>query len=139
MERAIVADASAILSVILGEPTANAIRKATSGYFLYSPSCIEYEMCNALSALVKKSSIVSKQAVEAYHEFEKVPLALIAPEFDQSLLLACSEEIYAYDAFYLFCAKKLGVPLLTLDKKLIEVAKECSVEVKPVQGVDYSA
>jgi predicted nucleic acid-binding protein len=130
-------DASAVLSVILGEPAASAVRAAVKDAYFYSASCIEFEMGNALSALVKRNAISAVQAVEAYKEFLKVPVASIVPDIADSLAFAASMGIYAYDAYYLYCAKHMNVPLLTLDKKLAAAAMLCGVKTVPVEGVKY--
>ena len=44
--------------------------------------------------------------------------------------------IYAYDAYLIRCARKYGVPLMTLDRDLERVAKGMGVEVVEVEVVE---
>jgi len=45
------------------------------------------------------------------------------------LTLAIQFNIYAYDAYFLQCAKSLSRPLFTLDKQMKQVATELNIEL----------
>lgn len=47
---------------------------------------------------------------------------LVDVDFNNALEFCAQENHYAYDMFYLDCAVKNRCPLLTLDKKLSEIA-----------------
>jgi predicted nucleic acid-binding protein len=46
-----------------------------------------------------------------------------------ALELASRKDIYAYDASFIECALRMGVPLLTLDRRLSLVAKETGIVI----------
>jgi predicted nucleic acid-binding protein len=54
-------------------------------------------------------------------------------ELASSLELANAFGIYAYDAYLLRCAEKYRLPLLTLDKRLVQAAKDKGISVLEVE------
>ena len=120
----IMIDASAILAVLLNEKEKVSIVEKTKDTVLFAPGCIEYEIGNAISALNKRKLLGIPDGILVWHEFCKIPLRQIIPTFSESILLAGSESIYAYDAYYLSCAEQLKLPLLTLDGTMKAIAKK---------------
>ena len=51
-----------------------------------------------------------------------------AEEFKEVMKLAAQLDLTFYDASYLYLAKKIGMPLVTEDKELLEKAKNASVK-----------
>jgi len=47
----------------------------------------------------------------------------------EALKIAIDNNIYAYDAYFLQCAKSLSCPLLTLDKNMKMIAKKIGISV----------
>ena len=128
----IVVDASAILAVLLNEPERKAIVEATMGHSLVAPSCIEHEIGNALSALLKRGCVDIPQAILVYHEFCKIPVRQIEAAIPSAILVAGEERVYAYDAYYICCAEQLRLPILTLDSKLAVVAEKRGLKLVEV-------
>ena len=52
-----------------------------------------------------------------------IPLRLVEIDLFKALEISDKFNIYAYDAYFLECAKNYNSPLLTLDKRLMEVAR----------------
>ncbi len=46
--------------------------------------------------------------------------------------LCAKYDLYAYDAYFIACAQKYNLPLLSLDKALIRAAIKSGVEVREV-------
>jgi len=46
-----------------------------------------------------------------------------------ALKIAAEQNIYAYDAYFLQCARVYSLPLLTLDKRMKQVAVELGIQV----------
>jgi predicted nucleic acid-binding protein len=46
-----------------------------------------------------------------------------------SLQIATEHNIYAYDAYFLHCARTYSLPLLTLDKRMKQVAIDIGIQV----------
>lgn len=49
-----------------------------------------------------------------------------------SVRIAAENKIYAYDAYLISCARKHNEPLITLDKKMIEIAESIGIIVVKV-------
>lgn len=128
----IVIDTSAIIAVIVAEPERDKIIEITSGKTLIGPGSIPWEIGNAFSAMFKQGRVTLDQAIQGIELFEKIPLRYIQPDFVNVLGLSKEENMYAYDAYFLDCAMRHKVPLLTLDKKLITTAHSLKIEIMGV-------
>ena len=53
-------------------------------------------------------------------------------ELEESLQIADTLGIYAYDAYLIRCALKYKSPLISLDRKLVNLAKEMKARVVEV-------
>jgi len=58
-----------------------------------------------------------------------IPVRLIPVDIQKALKLAIEYKIYAYDAYFLQCAKQLSCPLITLDKRMKKVAHDLNIKV----------
>lgn len=125
----IIADTNIFLAVALDEPEKNNIIKLTSGSEIFSPEILPYEIGNALSSMVKRKKITPKEALSAQNRVTHIPVRLISIDIYQALQLAIKFNIYAYDAYFLQAAKTLSHPLITLDKRMKQVANELNIEL----------
>jgi predicted nucleic acid-binding protein len=91
-----------------------------------------WEVGNALSALIKRGRLTKGQALEAERLYAKMPIRQIAVPVADALYLAADENLYAYDAYMLACAKRADSPLLTLDERLRAVAQALDIRVVEV-------
>ncbi len=124
----VIIDASCIVAVLTDEPERNNVLEKTKGYTLFAPACLPYEIGNSLSAMVKRHRIDSLKAVETIKMFKKIPIRLLETNIEQSVKIATEENHYAYDAYYIECALSRGIPLFSLDNRLIEIAKKRGVK-----------
>ncbi len=125
----IVSDTNIFLAVALDEPEKEHIIQLTAETNIIAPEILPYEIGNALSALIKRKQITPDEALLVYEVTRMVPIRLIAIEIEQALKLAIEFNIYAYDAYFLQCARSLSCPLITLDKRMKQVAAELNIEV----------
>tara|TARA_R110001592_G_scaffold318604_1_gene595816 strand:- start:1959 stop:2348 length:390 start_codon:yes stop_codon:yes gene_type:complete len=125
----IITDTNILLAVVLNEPEKERIIEQTSNCKLLSPEILPYEIGNALSAIVKRKQLTAEQALQAIELADAIPVRLVQPDIKSSLELALRFNIYAYDAYFLQAALSLNCPLLTLDKKMKEVAKQLNIVV----------
>ena len=51
-----------------------------------------------------------------------------------ALDIVCTFNIYAYDAYYLELAKRLKIPLLTLDSQMKEIAEALEIKLMEVKS-----
>jgi len=61
----VVVDASAIIAVIVNEPSKSDIIQATQGASLIAPASIHWEIANAFSAMFKRSRLSLEEAIKA--------------------------------------------------------------------------
>lgn len=125
----VVSDTNIFLAVVLDEPEKENIIQLTSEIRAISPEILPYEVGNALSAMVKQKRLKCHEAALAFEAVKAISVRLIAVDISQALKLAFEHDIYAYDAYFLQCARQLSCPLLTLDKRMKRVAHDIDVEV----------
>ena len=130
----IVVDASAILAVIVNEPSKKKLIRLTKGAHLIAPASLQWEIGNALSAMLKRNSINLYQALQAVEIYSHIPIRSVDVEIDEALRIAAESNIYAYDAYMIRCALRYNARLLSLDKNLLETARKLGAETMEVEG-----
>lgn len=128
----IVVDASVVLAVILNEPEKSGIIAATQEAILLAPGCLPWEVGNAFSAMLKRRRLGADEVLAGLDVFESIPIQESTVDLKAALKLSKRHDIYAYDAYYLELALKGGMPLLTLDGRMAEVAEKEGITVKEV-------
>jgi predicted nucleic acid-binding protein len=125
----IIADTNIFLAVALNEPEKPRIIEITLEADIIAPEILPYEIGNALSTLVKRQQITPSEALSAQKAIHLIPVRLINIDIWSALELAIEHQIYAYDAYFLSCAKNLSYPLMTLDQPLKRLAKALNIKV----------
>jgi predicted nucleic acid-binding protein len=125
----IVADTNIFLAVALNEPEKELIIQLTTDRVIIAPEILPYEAGNALTAMVKRKQITQNEAVSAFDITNQIPVRLVQVDIPQALKLALDCNIYAYDAYFLHCAKSSSCPLITLDNRMKQVAIDLNIEV----------
>ena len=131
----LVSDTSAIMAVILSEPTRARLHEETKGADLVAPPSLRWEIGNALSAGFKQGRLSKEEALEALREYqENIPVRFASVSLSDAVRQAHGLDIYAYDAFMIVCAQQQSCPLLTLDGGQRDAAEEAGVEVIYVES-----
>ena len=117
----ILLDASAIMAIILNEPTRDEVINLTENAMLLCPEVISFEIGNALVNLYRKRKINEQELLEAYRNFTLIPLRIIKVDMEKAIRIACKYNIYAYDAYYLEIAHRLKLPMITFDAPMKRV------------------
>jgi predicted nucleic acid-binding protein len=125
----LVTDTNLFLAVALNEPEKTRIIQLTSNSNAIAPEILPYEIGNALSAMIKRKQITHDEALSTFEIASKIPVRLVSIDIHKALELALEFNIYAYDAYFLQCAKSLSYPLFTLDKRMKQVAINLNIEV----------
>ena len=125
----VVADTNIFLAVALNEPEKDRIIELTIDVAAMAPEILPYEIGNALSAMVKRRKLSVVQALDAQRATGRIPVRLVGVDVRTSLQLAMENNIYAYDAYFLQCARGFSHPLLTLDRRMKQVASKLGVKV----------
>ncbi len=125
----LVLDTSALLAVLLEEPERPALIEATRGAMLFAPESLPWEVGNALVAGVRRHRLNTAEAAAAWEAYEMVPLRLLSVDIGESVATAVDLGLYAYDAYFLVLARNRRLPLLTIDRRLREVATGADIDV----------
>ena len=125
----IIADTNIFLAVALDEPEKEYIIRLTNGADLISPEILPYEIGNALSAMVKRKQLSPEEALQVEQKTQLIPVRVVSIDVQKALELAIQFNIYAYDAYFLHCARSLRYPLFTFDRRMKQVASELNIEV----------
>lgn len=128
----LIVDTSVIISVITNENNKDRLVTLTEGENLIAPSSIHWEVGNAFSAMFKRKKIDIALAEKAIEYYNMIPLKIVDVDIYNSLEIAYQYNIYAYDAYFLECAIEFNAPLLTLDSKLREIAKQINISIVEV-------
>ncbi|MGA7586394.1 MAG: type II toxin-antitoxin system VapC family toxin [Rouxiella badensis] len=128
----IVIDTSAVLAVVGEQPEKAELVRLTRGTALVAPASVHWEVGNALSAMFKRKAIGLDTALELLDAYAAIPIRLIAIALKQAVALSARLNVYAYDAYVIACAVNQKAPLLTLDRGLIERARELKLDVLEV-------
>jgi predicted nucleic acid-binding protein len=94
-----------------------------------APEILPYEIGNTLSSMVKRRQLTGSEALEAEKSVGRIPVRLLSTDIHSSLKLALEHDIYACDAYFLQCSLELSCPLLTLDRRMKEVARELGIKL----------
>jgi predicted nucleic acid-binding protein len=125
----IVVDTSVIIAVIASEPEKEALVEVTTGADLIAPHSVHWEIGNAFSAMLRRERIRLEQAIQAVQLYQQIPIRLVDVELEETLKIADTLGIYAYDAYLIRCALKYQSPLISLDRNLVNAAKEMKARV----------
>jgi predicted nucleic acid-binding protein len=125
----IVADTSVFLAVAMGEPERDAIVRRTRDSDLVAPELLPYEIGNALSSLARRGKIDGEQAIRIWEITRMIPVELKPVDIRRALDIALAHRLYAYDAYFLECARRARAPLLTLDRKMRSVAVDQGLNI----------
>ncbi len=130
----IIADTNIFLAVALDEPEKEIIIEKTENANIISPDILPYEIGNALSAMLKRHQLTKEEILSTIEATNNIPVRLISVDIQEALKIAIEFNIYAYDAYFLQCAKATSNPLCTLDKRMRVVARELRIPLIGVQA-----
>ena len=119
-----IVDTSAILCVLLNQEDKGKIVLKTQNAILMAPASLHWEIGNALSSLIKRKKLSEKLGLDVIEEFAKIPIQSVDVDMKMVISLVGKHSIYAYDAYMIISAKQNKIPILSLDKGLLEVARK---------------
>ena len=123
MSDAVFLDTSAVIAVLAEESPRSFVLAATRQRRVLAADTLQFEICNALTAGLKKRRMGIAEAVEALILFRAMTIELRQASLEEAVRLAAEHNLYGYDAYVLTAARDAGVELLTLDRRMIEVAR----------------
>ena len=121
-----VVDASAVAALLFGEPEAEAVAMRLADARLVAPALLGFELANV--CLVKSRRYPERRpALRAAFELrDRLAVEEVAVDHQGALDLAAATGLSAYDASYLWLARRLDAELVTLDKQLAKAEAAAS-------------
>ncbi|HEY2149479.1 MAG TPA: type II toxin-antitoxin system VapC family toxin [Vicinamibacterales bacterium] len=113
-----VIDASALAALAFAEPSADAVIDEIEGHRLHAPTLIVFELMNVAWRRSRKQPAATALFLEALDVLEGLGLRFRGIDQEQVVKLGLETGLTAYDASYLWLARALRMPLVTLDRKL---------------------
>lgn len=113
-----VVDASALAALLFAEETAPGVRELLRGHAMHAPSLIEFELANIAWKRTRRYPHRAAEFELALDGLSNLPVQYRRVDRQAVLRLAVEASLTPYDASYLWLARRLGAPLITLDRKL---------------------
>ena len=113
-----VVDASALAAIAFAEPGADAVIDQIDGHRLHAPTLVVFELMNVAWKRSRKQPGAAALFLEALAVLEGLGLRFRGINQEEVVRLGLKTGLTAYDASYLWLARALNMPLVTLDKKL---------------------
>ncbi len=122
-----VVDASAMGALVFGEPSATAVAARLGGGNLAAPALIRFELANICLKKINAHPSLQGKLLEAYEIGSRLSLRITDVDHYEVIELARISGLSAYDASYLWLARKTKGELVTLDNKLRAAAVKLGV------------
>jgi predicted nucleic acid-binding protein len=129
----IVVDTSAVLSALVGQPTALRLGdRVRSDGDLHAPHLLDVEFLHGLHRLVMSGAISEDRAADARMDFADLTIVRYPHVSLADRMWELRHNVTAYDAAFITLAEILGVPLVTCDARLARApGHTATVEVFP--------
>ena len=82
-----------------------------------------------LAVMLKRKRLTLTEAQQALVEYQKIPLRFLDVGLDDTLTIANQHNLYAYDAYFIACARTQAAPLVTLDSGLQAAAHAAGITI----------
>lgn len=127
-----VLDTSIVIALLSSEKERTIIIDAINGYDFICPESVIPEIGNAVSAMFKRQRIKFEDALRIIKGFKVLKIKFLPLNLSRAIEICNAYNIYAYDAYILECAESLKSDMVTLDKRMKEVAKKLNISVVEV-------
>lgn len=128
----LVVDTSVLIAVLVSEPERERLVQLAKDADLIAPGSVHWEIGNALAAMMKRKRIELDQIETVLKAYEKIPIRYRDVDLESAMEIASDHNLYAYDAYVIACARENRCTLITLDRNLVQAAKQARVSVVEV-------
>jgi predicted nucleic acid-binding protein len=118
-----VVDASALAALLFGEPEAEAVAGQLDGNRLVGPSLLAFELANVCLVKCLRHPHRREALLAGLKLLGRLGVEEVAVEHDAVVQLSLETGLTAYDASYLWLARRLEANLVTLDRALDAAAR----------------
>ena len=113
-----VIDASALAAVAFAESDADDVIDEIDGHSLHAPTLLVFELMSVAWKRARKQPAAITLFLEALEALDGLDLHFRGIDQAAVVRLGLATGLTAYDASYLWLARSLGMPLVTLDRML---------------------
>jgi predicted nucleic acid-binding protein len=113
-----VVDASALGALLFGEPEGPAVAGRLQNGGLIAPALLPFEVANVCLKKMRRHPNRRDALVSAFEMLDRMALDIVEVDHGAVLRLAERVGLTAYDASYLWLARRTGSELVTLDRQL---------------------
>ncbi len=113
-----VVDASALAAMLFGEPEGEAVALNLKGATLVAPALLPFEIANVCLMKMRRHPADRDTLMAAFRLWPRLEIRVIDTDPAGVLELAERTGLTAYDAAYLWLARRLDAGLATLDRRL---------------------
>lgn len=136
MNKNFVLDCSATMSLFLPDEELNHISSKVAellkSSICYAPSIWPYEVYNVILTCINRQRLNGEQASSITRLVKKLPIKIdnsFTLTANNILNIAKTNNLSIYDSAYIELALRIKCPIATLDKKVIQVAKNVGIEL----------
>lgn len=123
-----VVDTSALAALLFGEAEADQIADRLSASRLVAPALLGFELANVCLIKCRRHPEQNDALRAAFNLRSRMRIEELAVNHDESLALAATTGLTAYDASYLWLARRLNAELVTLDRQLGKAAAKLAAQ-----------
>ena len=113
-----VIDASAVGALLFGEPDAATVADRLRGAELIAPALLPFEVANTCIKKMRRHADQRDALMAAFRMLDRMELGIVEVDHGEAIVLAERSGLSAYDASYLWLARRIASPLVTLDPRL---------------------
>jgi predicted nucleic acid-binding protein len=117
-----VVDASALGALLFGEPQGAAVAGRLHDAGLIAPASLPFEVANICLKKMRRHPDRRDALVVAFGMLDRMEVDIVEVDHGEVLGLAQRIGLTAYDASYLWLARRTGSELVTLDRQLAAAA-----------------
>jgi predicted nucleic acid-binding protein len=117
-----VVDASALAALLFGEPEGAAVAGRLADARLVAPALLSFELANVCLIKTRRHPEQAPALMAAFALRHRLEVEEVAVDHDHALGLAAQTGLTAYDASYLWLARRLAAEVITLDRQLAQAA-----------------
>jgi predicted nucleic acid-binding protein len=113
-----VVDASALGALLFGEPDGAAVADRLRGTELIAPALLSFEVANVCLKKMRRHPEQRDALMLAFGMLDRMEIGVVEIDRGEALILAERSGLTAYDASYLWLARRTRSELVTLDRRL---------------------
>ena len=113
-----VVDASALGALLFGEPDGAAVAERLRGGRMIAPALLPFEVANVCLKKMRRHPDQRDALMAAFGMLDRMEVGLVEVDHGGALVLAERSGLTAYDASYLWLARRMSIDLVTLDRQL---------------------